>query len=72
MADPLTTLFQNSLGSGSVPEDWKKAVVCSIYKRGGKTTAANYRPVSLTCICSKIMEHIITSQLKTFAEDNNI
>ena len=72
LAKPLTTLFQSSLDTGKVPQDWKTASVCPVYKKGEKYLAENYRPVSLTCITSKIMEHIITSQLQTYAEDNNI
>ena len=34
--------------------------------------ASNYRPVSLTCIASKIMEHIITSSIMAHASDQNI
>ena len=30
------------------------------------------RPVSLTCLVSKVMEHILTSQLMTYAEHHNI
>ena len=30
-------------------------------KKGEKYDAANYRPVSLTCICCKPLEHILVS-----------
>ena len=33
---------------------------------------ANYRPVSLTSICSKLMEHVIASQLMGHLNTNNI
>ena len=69
LAAPLTTLFQTSLDKATVPNDWKKASVCPIFKKGEKSAAANYRPVSLTCVTSKIMEHILTSQLMRFAEE---
>ena len=72
LAAPLTTLFQTSLDKATVPNDWKKASVCPIFKKGEKSAAANYRPVSLTCVTSKIMEHILTSQLMRFAEENDI
>ena len=72
LADPLTTLFQSSLDKGVVPDDWKRANVCPIYKKGEKYQASNYRPVSLTCVVSKVMEHILTSQLMTYAEHHNI
>ena len=37
-----------------------------------KVKAANYRPVSLTSICSKLMEHVIASQLMGHLNTNNI
>jgi hypothetical protein len=49
LSEPLTTLFQTSLDKGHVPEDWKKASVCPIFKKGQRCEASNYRPVSLTC-----------------------
>ena len=72
LAAPLSTLFQASLDKAIVPRDWKTASVCPIYKKGEKSSAANYRPVSLTCVTSKIMEHVLTSQLMRFAETNEI
>ena len=34
-----------------------------IFKKGSKSSAANYRPISLTCILCKVLEHIIASQV---------
>ena len=34
--------------------------------------ADNYRPVSLTCICSKLLEHILSSQIMAHLEGHNI
>ena len=33
------------------------------FKKGEKYDAANYRPVSLTCICCKTLEHILVSNI---------
>ena len=68
----LTLIFQASFDQGQVPEDWKRANVTPLFKKGDKSKAANYRPVSLTSTCCKIMEHIVHSHLMNFLESNNI
>ena len=72
LAGPLATLFQLSLDKATVPADWKTATVCPVYKKGEKHAPANYRPISLTCVSSKILEHIVTNHLMTFADQHNI
>ena len=72
LAGPLTSLFQLSLDKGMVPSDWKKATVCPIFKKGEKYDPVNYRPVSLTSVACKVLEHIITSHLMTYAEDRSL
>ena len=54
----LTSIFQQSLREGELPEDWTKANVAPIYKKGSRQEAANYRPVSLKCICCKLLDSI--------------
>jgi hypothetical protein len=58
--------------TGKIPEDWKHANVCPVFKKGNKHNAINYRPISLTCILCKIMEHIIASSMMDHLENNNI
>ena len=36
ISHPLTVLFRKSLAEGVVPEDWKRANVSPIYKKGKK------------------------------------
>ena len=55
-----------------MPEDWRKANVAPIFKKGECYKAENYRPTSLTCIASKIMEHIVTKHIMKHLECNNI
>ena len=61
IAPILTKIFQIFLETGQVPGDWKNAVVAPVYKKGQKSKASNYRPISLTCIAAKLMEHILVS-----------
>jgi uncharacterized protein (UPF0248 family) len=44
--------------NNSIPSDWKKAIVVPIYKAGDRSVVGNYRPVSLTSVVWKQMEHI--------------
>ncbi len=68
----LRLIFQKSIDTGEIPSDWKKANVAPIFKKGVRYEAANYRPVSLTCICSKLLEHIVTKHLLSHLESNKI
>ena len=63
IAPILQIIFQIYLTTGQVPDDWKEDNVAPILKKGDEHKRNNYRPVSLTCITSKIMEHIIVSNL---------
>ena len=68
----LTALFRQSYDSGLLPADWKKVNVSAIYKRGPKSDPKNYRPVSLTALTCKIMEHIVCSHLPRHLSANSI
>lgn len=70
IAPILTMIYQKSYETGQIPMDWKSAEVTPVFKKGGKTAACNYRPISLTCIACKIMEHILTSHIMKHASKN--
>jgi hypothetical protein len=67
----LVHIFQKSLITGQIPNEWKRANAVAIHKKGSKTDANNYRPISLTCICCKLLEHIIFKQIITDLENRN-
>jgi hypothetical protein len=48
---------------GLVPEDWRRADVAPIFMKRDCSEASNYRPVSLTPVCSKLVEYIMHSPL---------
>jgi Reverse transcriptase (RNA-dependent DNA polymerase) len=72
VAPPLTLIFRKSMSSGDVPNDWKRANVTPIYKKGTKADPANYRSVSLTSICCKVMESIIRDHLVNHLSENGL
>ena len=62
LAQAMTILFQASIDQRTLPDDWKITYVAPIFKKGDRCKAANYHPVSLTCISCKLMEHVIMEQ----------
>ncbi|KAI8502449.1 hypothetical protein Bbelb_200370 [Branchiostoma belcheri] len=63
LAPSLTLLFNKSLSAGCVPSRWKDANVLPVHKKGDKENVANYRPVSLLSLVSKVMERCMYNQL---------
>ena len=59
----LRHIFNASLEQGKLPKMWKSANIVPILKKGDRAEAVNYRPISLTCVCYKLLEHVICSQL---------
>jgi hypothetical protein len=72
IAPILAIIFKKSLETDEIPNDWRTAIVSPVYKKGNRYKAENYRPTSLTCICCKLMEHIVTSHIMSHADRNNI
>ena len=72
VAPIITIIFNKSLQEGKVPEDWRHATVTAIYKKGIRHDAANFRPVSLTSLCCKLLEHVIVSKTVNNLERYNI
>ena len=72
LAPALTLLYQTSLNTGIVPSDWRTANVSPVFKKGERYKPENYRPISLTSILCKQMEHIMVSNIMTYCENNSI
>ena len=72
LSKPLKHIFSLSFNQGIVPQQLKVAKVIPIFKNGSQTSMDNYRPISLLCVFSKILEKIMLNRLSTFLENNNI
>ena len=62
---PLKILFKRSGEKGEIPEDWKRANISALFKKGSKKDPGNYRPVSLTSHVSKLLERIIKDEMNS-------
>ena len=72
IAPLLIHIYKASLHQCRLPHDWKTALVSPIYKKGSCKSPANYRPISLTSIPCKILEHLIYSSVYNHLEANSI
>ena len=69
---PLWMLWKRSMDTGVIPPDLKLQYITPIFKKGNRTEAVNYRPVSLTSHLIKIFERVIRKHLVKHLEDNEI
>ncbi|GAB0210344.1 mitochondrial enolase superfamily member 1 [Grus japonensis] len=69
---PLSIIFERSWRTGEVPEDWRKASVTPVFKKGRKEDPGNYRPVSLTSIPGKVMEQLILGVVNKHVEEKKV
>ena len=69
---PLAILYNMSLEKGELPTEWKKGRISAIFKKGSRKKAGNYRPVSLTSIVCKCMEHCIRDHIDGHMRRNNL
>jgi len=67
---PLTLIYRKSLQEGRLPSDWKLANEIPIYKKGSKTDAGNYHPISPTSVPCKVLESIIKDTVVGHLESN--
>ena len=72
IAPALATIFNKSLETGTLPDIWRRANISPIFKKGDRTKPSNYRPVSLTCIVCKVMEHVVHSNIMCHLDQYDI
>ena len=65
-------IFGKSLLTGQVPVDWKLAEVVALHKKGARSDRGNYRPVSLTSVCCKVLESLVRDHLMSHLLNNDL
>lgn len=66
LTDPIAHLLSLSLSTGVIPQEWKVHKITPVPKKGDKSNPSNYRPISLLCIISKVMESIVFKVMAPF------
>ena len=64
--------INSSFKTGDFPETLKKGIVTALFKSGDSKEVANYRPITVLSLISKIIEQCIKTQLDSFLSINNI
>ena len=70
ISDPLLSLINLSLSSGTFPDKLKIAKITPILKTGDACLVQNYRPISVLPAFSKIFERVVYNRVFKFITDN--
>ena len=71
--DPhLTVVFRRLVRLGKFPSCWRQANVTPILKGPLSSSVANYRPISITSVLSKMFECQVSLRLGRFMERNDV
>ena len=66
----MTKLFNVIFDNGIYPEEWRKAIIVPIFKKGDPSIADNYRGVSLLSVMSKCYTFILNKRLSKWVKTN--
>ena len=67
---PLYHLFTNCIASSTLPTEWQTHTITLIFKSGDHSAVKNYRPISLLCIVSKVLERLVYNKTLPFCYSN--
>jgi len=59
-------MVNKSFSVGLLPDEWKHADITPLHKKGSKSLREHYRPISLTCISSKIGKKFVFDRMIGF------
>ena len=70
MCEALLDLFNRYLLSETVPQDFRDALIVTVYKRkGDRAECGNHRGISLLAIAGKVLAKIVLNRLKFISEE---
>ena len=72
MATRLSVVFRRLVRLGSFPACWRQANVTPIPKGPPSSSVANYRPISITSVLSKVFKRLVSVRLGRFMEHSGV
>ena len=69
---PLLSVFKVILHQNKWPRLWKDSHVVPVHKKGSKSEAKNYRPISLLSVAGKVLEGIIAAHITSHLDSQHL
>lgn len=69
--DSLVYIFNSCLTYSIFPHMWKNALVIPLAKCSAPGSLCDYRPISLLCFLSKVLERLMSTQIRHYVEGCN-
>ena len=66
----LTKVFNVPFDQGVYPEEWSKAIIVPIFKKGSENITDSYRGIPVLRLISKCYTSVLNKRLVTWAEEN--
>ena len=66
----LTRCFNKVFTDGTYPEEWTRAVIIPLHKKGDLENPDNYRGISLLSVISKCYTCVLNTRMKEWMEEN--
>ena len=72
LKEPIRTLFNTILASGTFPESWCIGHIVPIFKKDDRDKVENYRGITLLSSLGKLFTTIINDRLYKYLSDNEV
>ena len=72
LAKELGPVLAHRFDTGEIPQEWSLANICPLFKKSDRSLECNYRPVSLTCVPCKLLEHIVCSNVMAHLDEHKL